>query len=260
VLLGRLFRRADFPAREDLPRVVGLGLLGVFLVQILVIWGLHYTTAFHSALIMATIPILTMLLSVLTGREAFHWRKMLGIALGFAGVSVLLFFTKSPGTPLPETYLQGDLIVLANAMAFSWFLLGSQKVLQRYSSFSFMAYCCIVSAALYLVVFLGGNLVAAGRPGLDFLGRMAGWHWALVAYVVAFASIGSYTLNNYALRRVSPTVVAIYIFIQPVVSAITAYYLLGEPFNLAMASAAVITFAGVMLATTAGPNEIRRTD
>lgn len=261
--IDRLFIKKPFPQGKDLVQVVAWGLLGVFLVQILVILGLHYSTAFHTALIMATVPILTLLFSIVTGRETFHWQKLAGIIIGFVGVAVLLFFTKKPGVPLPETYLVGDAIVLFNAMAFSCFLLGSQKMLRKYSSFSFMAYCYMISAVVFSTLFLGGNQVMNGHSGLGFLQHFHLQGWELIVYVVLFASIGSYTLNNYALRRVSPSIVAVYCFIQPIISAVTGYYLLGEPFSLEMAVATAITFIGVMLATTASEKDgvyLRKTD
>lgn len=251
IAIERLFRRKPFPRGPALIPVIGWGLIGVFLVQILVVWGLSFTTAFHSALIMAAVPIITLLFSILIGRETFHIQKLAGILIGFAGVSILLFFTKSPETPLPETYLLGDFIVLLNAIAFSLFLLASQTILKEYNSFSFMAYCYIFSAILFSTLFFGNSLSTDGSMGLAFLTNLSWENWALIGYVVLFASIGSYTLNNFALRRVSPSVVALYIFIQPVISALTGFYFLNEPFNWQMALATVVTFAGVMLATSA---------
>ncbi|HEY9688045.1 MAG TPA: DMT family transporter [Coleofasciculaceae cyanobacterium] len=250
VLIERLFIKHRLPSGSDLLKVVGLGVVGVFLVQILVVWGLHYTTAFHSALIMSTIPILTLLFGIVTRRETFNLQKMLGIVIGFAGVAILLF-SKNHGAVLPPSYLVGDLIVMLNAVAFSWFLLGSQKMLQKYSAFPFMAYCYIVSAIMFSILFVGENKLSIGTSGLGFVSRLDLGNWLLIAYVVVFASIGSYTLNNYALQRVTPSIVAVYMFIQPVISAITGSYLLNEPFSIQMALATFITFAGVMLATTA---------
>jgi len=252
LLIDRLFLKHPLPKGKDLLKIVGLGLIGVFVVQILVVVGLHNTTAFHSALIMATIPIITLIFSIVSGRETFHFQKLMGIITGFAGVTVLLFFSSSPGTPLPPTYLMGDFIVLLNAVAFSWFLLGSQKMLQKYQSFPFMAYCYIVSASLFSALFFAGHLTVQHSLGLAFLAKITPSQWLSIAYVVLFASIGSYTLNNYALKRVSPSIVAIYMFIQPIISAASGFYLLGEPFNSQMAIATTITFAGVLMATTAG--------
>lgn len=249
-IIERLFFKTRFESKGDFLKVAGLGLLGVFLVQILVVWGLSLTTAFHSALIMATIPVTTSMISILLGRETFHPQKLAGIFIAFAGVAVLLFFSKNPQTPLPETYVQGDLIVLLNAVAFSWFLIGSHSMLKKYNSFSFMAYCYIVSGLAFAAIFLGFNADAPGGP-LGFVSGLQPAAWVMMLYVVLFASIGTYTLNNYALSRVNPSIVAVYIFIQPIISAISGNRLLGEPFNAEMAAATFITFIGVLLTSMA---------
>jgi drug/metabolite transporter (DMT)-like permease len=237
------------PQREDLPLICKLGLTGVFLVQILVAVGLYFTTAFHSALIMATIPIFTLIISVFKGHEQFQSRKLAGVVIAFIGVMVLLLFSATPAAPLPPQYLLGDAIVMLNAIAFAWFLVSSQTLLTKYRAFSFMAYCYIVSAGLFSIIYFGGSQILHHNFGLDFLTRLNLTQWSMVAYVVLFASISSYTLNNYALKRTSPTIVAIYIFLQPVISAAAAYYCLGEHFTPGMGIAAALTLAGLLLAS-----------
>ena len=123
-----------------------------------------------------------------------------------------------------------------------------------------MAYCYIVSAVLFAVLFFTGHLAKQGTLGLEFISKIDLGQWLLIAYVVLFASIGSYTLNNYALKRVNPSIVAIYMFIQPIISAATGFYLLGEPFNIQMAIATAITFAGVFLVTANGHGKSKSSD
>lgn len=251
LIVDQLVLKSPLPRKKDLLNIAQLGLTGVFAVQILVAIGLNLTTSFHSALIMATIPIITLILSIIKGQEDYHIRKLIGVLVAFLGVAVLLC-SGSPRDPLPENYLMGDAIVLVNAIAFSWFLIGSRRMLAEYPPFSFMAYCYIISAILFSALYLTGNQMGHGTWGLEFISTMNWQQWLLMAFVVLYASIGSYTLNNFALKRTSASVVAIYIFVQPVISAIAAYYLLGEPFTSSMASATLITFMGVMLTTTTG--------
>lgn len=241
------------PKRQDLLAISKLGLLGVFVVQILVAAGVNLTTASHSALIMATIPIFTLLISLLKKQEAFQPQKLAGVITAFIGVVILLMFSGSPNAPLPQYYMVGDLIVLLNAFAFAWFLVGSREILSRYNSFSFMAYCYIISAGLFSICYLGGEQILYHQFGLGFLQHISWQAWLLILYVVGFASIGSYTLNNFALKRTSPTVVAIYIFLQPMISAATGYYVLGEHFTVGMAIAGSLTFIGLLLTTMKSP-------
>lgn len=236
--------KTRFANWQDFLKIAGLGLLGIFLVQNLVVMGVGRTTAFHASLLMATIPLMTMLWSMLLKREPFSPRKMAGILIAFAGVTLLLM-NRHPGTPLPPDYLLGDVIILLSSLGFSWFLIGSQSLLKRYSSFSMMAYGYIVSALVYAGFFA----TRAPEPGLGFLGGVSTSGWILMAYIVLLASIGTYTLNNYALSRTGPSTVAVYIFAQPVLSAVFACFILNEPFTLNMALAGGITFGGMLLAT-----------
>ena len=240
------FIRSRFQSWGQFFRIAGLGLVGIFLVQNLLIIGIHRTTAFHAALIMAMIPLMTTLWSMGLRREPFSGQKLLGIGVAFLGVAWLLL-SKHSTVPLPSTYLVGDAIILLNTLAFSGFLIGSQDVLKQYPSFSFMAYGYIISGLLYAAVYFQGVLPDSADPAFVF--TLSPLPWGLVAYMVLFASIGTYTLNNYALSRIEPSVVAVYIFLQPVLSAILGYYLLGDAFTWQMAQAAALTFAGLVVAT-----------
>ena len=160
--------------------------------------------------------------------NGFGLQKAIGMVIAFLGVVVLLFFSGSPNAQLPDNHLLGDALVLLNALAFSWFLVGSKPMLSKYAAFPFMAYCYIISASVFSGIYLTQHQLQFGNLGLAFLQRMTWQEWLLIGYAVLFASIGSYTLNNFALKRTNPSMVAIYIFIQPVVSAITGYYLLRE--------------------------------
>jgi drug/metabolite transporter (DMT)-like permease len=251
VLVDRFILKNPPPDRQDMPRIVCLGLTGVFAVQILLAVGLNMTTVFHSALIMSTIPIFTLIISIFTGQESFHIKKLNGIAMAFMGVLVLLLFSGGPDVALPPDYLVGDAVVLMNSLSFAWFLVESKKMLARYNPFSFMSYCYMASTILYTVFYLLGNWIKTGTLGLSFMTTLGGMDWLLVLYVVVFASITTYTLNNFALKRTNPSVVAIYIFIQPIISAVTAFYLLGEPFTLGMAVATALTFSGILLTINA---------
>lgn len=251
----------DFPT---FLKVFGLGMVGVFLVQVFLVMGVHKTTAFHSALIMATIPMWTLGFSLLARREAFHWKKGAGILLSFSGV-LLLLFSKNPATLLPSTYLEGDLLVLLAALCFAGFLLASQSLLKHFSSFSLMAYCYMFSGLAFLLAFVGEKVIQSqGQFNMDnwfaFIGHLSPQSWLLMVYIVLFASIITYTLNNYALRRMAPSVVSVYMFIQPVLSAVLGFYWLQEAFNLQMAVATAVTFGGVMLATSANQGQVIEQD
>ncbi len=253
------FFRTEFAGWENVVKVGPLGTLGVFLVHVLLVVGISHTTAFHSALIMATIPIQTLIISFLIGREPYHPVKVFGVLLAFAGVFLLIFAQKTD-LALPEHYIFGDLLILTAAFAFSWFLIGSQSLLKNVNAYSLMAYCYIISSLLYFFTFIGLEVSQHGLTAFDFISEMSPRAWWLMGYVVVFASIGTYTLNNFALARSTPSLVASYAFIQPVLAAVLGFYLLGESFNSWMAVAAVCTIAGVFIASKQQKVTLRPTE
>src|SRR5215510_6710363 len=82
--------------------------------QLLLIAGLQKTTAGHSAILLATAPLLTAGWLALTGREHLERRHWSGLVLGFLGVSVVV---QSGGIGVTWSQLDGDLLALGAAGA-----------------------------------------------------------------------------------------------------------------------------------------------
>ena len=248
--------RSKITSTKTVFQVMGTGVVGVFLVQIFLIIGLNLTTTFHSALIMATVPILTMAFGILMKREVFNKQRLIGILLAFFGVAILLAF-KPSNEVLPPYYLEGDILVMIAACAFAWFLLASKRLLTEIKPFSLMAYSYLFSALAFAGVFWVGAAAGHHELSYDFLVEMSPNGWWMLFYVVIFASIGTYTLNNFALKHTRPSMVAGYIFFQPILTAFLGTVVLKEAFYWDMIIAAGMTFAGVMIATISpdGPDK-----
>jgi drug/metabolite transporter (DMT)-like permease len=68
-------------------------------------------------------------------------------------------------------------------------------------------------------------------------------------FVVLGPTIGTYWLNLYALQRVPPSTVALFIYLQPVISALSAGRVLGEAPGGRTWVAGLLSGAGVWLAS-----------
>ena len=73
--------------------------------------------------------------------------------------------------------------------------------------------------------------------------------WPIILYISVVATAGPYLLNAYALARVNPSVVAIYIYLQLVIGFILAVVFLNEALDAKFAIAAAFVFAGLFLTT-----------
>ena len=74
--------------------------------------------------------------------------------------------------------------------------------------------------------------------------------WALVAVIVVVPTIVAYSANAWALGRSSPTLVTVYVYLQPLLTAVLQWLQLGENVTTRAVVAAALIFAGVIVIAT----------
>ena len=227
--------------RSDYPRLALYSLLGVFLNQILFTKGLSMSTAVNTTLLGTAIPVFTLLVSVLMGRERATPLSWLGLALAAGGVATLV----NPfAADFSGQHALGNLLIVANTVAYGAYIAVSQDMLQRYGALTVITYM-FAFGSLYALPFGVPQMLDAPLGGV-------GWGvWLVVAYIVAVPTVGAYYLNAWALSRVAPSTVAAYIYLQPLISFAVAPVVLGEEesWNWRTLAAAALIFAGVAVVT-----------
>ena len=71
-----------------------------------------------------------------------------------------------------------------------------------------------------------------------------------IAFVVVFTTFVAYLLNSSALKRLSPTTVSIYIYLQPVLASLFAVFWGADSVDMQKTLAAFLIFTGVYLVST----------
>jgi drug/metabolite transporter (DMT)-like permease len=206
------------PKGRDIATLALLGGLGVFANQVLFISGLKFTTATNAAILMPSLPVFAVAAAAILGIEAIGPRRLQGIALSIVGALVLVNpFRFSAG----HDAAVGNVLILGNCLCYALFLVLQRPILQR------LPWRTVIAGSF----FLGGvgTLVVAlpALAALD-LGRISLVTWLEIAYIVLFASVFAYAANTWAVRRSSPTLVAAYTTIQPLITAVLAMAFLGE--------------------------------
>ena len=231
--------RRRLPSRAgDVLQLALYSVFGVVLNQVLFVEGLSRTTPIHSSLINTTIPVLTLLFAVLLRREAITGRKLAALAVALAGV--LLVIRPDPRVVL-DLRTTGDLLTLANATSFALFLVLSKRVLSR---------CDPLGAAAVLFGFgaAGIGAIGAGQLAAFDPSRVPPGTWAIAAFIIAGPTALTYVLNYWALARVDSSVVALFIYLQPLIAGILSWVVRREsPDGLTLAGGGLIC-AGVWLA------------
>lgn len=239
VLLALAWRRdRALPARGDLPLLALLGALGVFGNQVLFIFGLSFTTATDAAILMPSIPVFAAGLAVALGIERVGPRRLGGIALAVAGALVVLLH---PGhLPFGDRGTLGNFLILSNCLCYAGFLVLQRPLLERLGWRTVIAWSFLFGSLGVLAV--GGGELAAIDPAAVSTGA-----WLGVAFILIFPTLLGYSLATWAVRRSSPTLVATYITLQPLLSALLAATFLGERFGAAEAAGFVLIAAGLWL-------------
>jgi len=222
--------------------VVLSSVLGVVLNQLLFVKGLSLTTAINASLLSTTIPVFTLAVSIALGHDRASVRNILGIALAAAGVVYLVDPWRASFTA--ETTL-GNVLMIINSFAYGAYIAVSRDLFRRYGALNVITWIFLIGAFITLPV-------AGFAWSADSLGAVSLGVWLLVAYIILIPTVWAYYLNSWAVTRVTPSIVAVYIYLQPLLAIGFAPMILGETWNSRTVVACALIFAGVAVVTIGG--------
>jgi drug/metabolite transporter (DMT)-like permease len=229
--------RRRLPAGRDILLLAVCALFGVIFNQGFFLEGLSRTTVGRSALICSQIPTFVLLFALIARQEVLTRRKALGFVAGIVGVLVLLEVDRFT---LDSQYLVGDLLTLTNAASYGLFVVISRRVMARNDPLAATATVFFFGAA-GMMVYGGGSLLATDAAILD--ARLVG----TMIYVIIGATVVTYFLNLWAIKRVQATRVALYIFLQPVIAALLGVTVRGEDLTPRFILSMVLVFTALAL-------------
>lgn len=223
----------------DYWRLAVFGLLGITLNQLFFVKGLSLTKATNASLVSVTIPIFTVLAGAIIGTEVVRGRKALGILLSAVGV-VFLIDPRNASFSAETTI--GDLLVVANSLCYGIYVATSKDVVTRNGAMRSISWIFLFSALICV------PLGAFSLSTID-IATVDPVTWLLVVHIAIAATAMPYFFNAWALAKVDPSTVAVFIYLQPIIGFLTAVILLGERIGFNFIIAAAFIFAGVFLVT-----------
>jgi len=230
------------PKREDLVPIVLLGLLGNIVYQYLFIIGIDRTLAGYAALVLSTVPVWTLILSILTGQErptSGIWMGVLGTLAGM--VLVVLGGAKATGGSEGPG---GGLLLVAAAITWAIYTVGSQTLTRRYGALALTSWTLWIGTVV---------LVALGAPSLARMdvGSISLMAWVGVAFAGVLAIAVAYLLWNYGVEHLGSARTAVFQNLVPIAALITAFLWLDEQPTLLQVIGATIIIGGIWAARTA---------
>lgn len=235
------------PHREDLPRILLLGLIGNVVYQLCFIYGLDWTRAGNASLLLSTTPVWTVLLSAAAGHERATPAVIFGVA-GTLGGMTLVVLGRGEAISLGSQTLRGDLLMVGGAMLWSLYTVAGRGPIRRYGALRTTTWTLWAGTPL---------LVLMGLPSLarSDLGAVSAAAWLGVVYA-GLLSVGlAYLIWYRGVQRLGNNRTAVYSNLVPVAALLTAWVWLGEvPTPLQLVGAAVILL-GLTVARRAQPPE-----
>lgn len=241
-LLLRFRRKITFERRHLWP-LIGLGVGGNVLYQVLFIFGLDWTLAGNAALMLATVPVFVMLFSVALGHERASLLGWSGVVLSFTGIA-LVVWGGARNLGFGATTVRGDLAMLGAAVLWSAYTVGSRPLVRRYGTLPVTAFTMWVGTV---------GLVLLAVPGLlsQDWGAVSAGGWSALAYSGALAIAAAYVLWYYSVGAIGSSRTAIYSNTIPIVALVVAWLTLGEVPTWLQLAGAVAILAGIGLARLA---------
>ena len=235
-----LWRARGLPGltRGDAARVAAAGLAVVVGYHVFLNAGTRYTTSGIAALVVALSPGMTLVLAAILGLDRIGTRHVVGLAVAFVGVAVVVALGTGEGLSLGSA--KGPLIVLGAPISFALYNVVLKPLLGRYDLLALTAATSLVGI-VGLLPFVRGSTVDAVVDG-------TGTEALLLLYLGVLATLLGYIGWNYGLRGLGPTRAVTYTYaISPLAVAIGAV-VLDEPVTVWLALGSALVVGGIATA------------
>jgi drug/metabolite transporter (DMT)-like permease len=219
LLAFALAHRDRIPAQSDILKLIGLGMLGNGIYQILFVEGISRTRVGNAALVVAATPAFIAIIARWHGLEKINRRVVAGIALSLAGVGVVVLGSARAASGTP-TFL-GTMLVFAGTLCWTTFTVLLQPFARRLDPVQLSAFT-MLGGTIPLFVFTTPALLSTEW-------RMMGLAaWGAVFYASVISMGVAYLFWYRGLRVLGPTRTAVYSNLQPVIAILVAWIFLSE--------------------------------
>jgi drug/metabolite transporter (DMT)-like permease len=224
--------------RKDLLYLFGCSFFGVVINQTLFLVGLDMTTPINSSIILSTNPIFAFVFAALILRERITFLKGTGLAIGLSGVLLLIL---QNGTPdLGSSTFLGNVYTLVNTISWAFYTVVIKRMLEKYHPVTVMKWT-------FLFGMLTNIPVGYHQWSTMDWSSIPVKAWLEIGFVIVFATYLGYLLITFGLRRLSPTIVSTYTYMQPIIAAYLATLMGQDHIDVVMIVATLLIFSGVFV-------------
>ena len=226
--------------KKDYAKILAASLLGFFLTQMTFLIAIPDITPMDCSIVSSLSPIYTMFIAAYALKEPITLRKAGGVAISFLGIIYLIMNSVTSTSGTVETSLTGILLMIANSLCFSLYLGLFKPVISKYSVITFMKWIFLFAAVF--------SLPLAGRKLVTFdYSQLSGLYLWELAFLIVCSTFITYFLIPLGQKRIRPTLVSMYSYIQPIIAILISIYVGMDSLSWQKVLAATMVFGGVVL-------------
>jgi len=230
------FMKKDKVERKDMITLVIAAIFGISLNQLMFFEGLNLTTSINASILMVGIPIAVLAFSKILHHVPITINKVVGMALGsFGAVYLILAFGS---IEVSGKAFLGNIFILINVTSYALFLVLIKPLTAKYHSITIMKWIFLVGFLFVLPI----TLPEAIHSNWTVMPINI---WLSIGYVILFATVFAYFLNNYSLTKMSAASNSAFIYSQPFIASLVASIFGKEQIHYQQIVAAMFIFVGV---------------
>lgn len=212
-------------------------------------FGLTYVSSTVGSVIISTIPVFAVIFAWIFYRERLGAINYAGVILSFIGV--IIFITNSSGSVAMS--LKGLTLMLMAVMAAVGYNLMLHKLASKYNPVLIVNIQNVIGVVLFLPLFLIFDLNKLIKTGF-----VAGSFSSIILLAI-FASSGAFVLFAYSVKYIGISRANVFSNLIPVLTAVFAFFMVGEKLNLRNVIGMAVVIAGLFL-SQAGSGKSAVTD
>lgn len=243
VILGMvvaLRKQFSWVNAREWPYFALLGFLGITFHQWLQSNGLQTSDAGTTAWIVSTTPVFMALLGWVLLREKLGWIAVTGILLAFFGVLLVVYDGNFNSISLRSFGKPGDILILISAVNWAVVSVLSRRGLRSHPASLMMFYIMSFGWLFTSILFFATRDISE-------VGQLTQGGWLGILFLGVFCSGLAYIAWYDALKALTTAQTGVFLYIEPLVAVVVAFFILNEAITLASLLGGGIIILGVWL-------------
>ena len=181
-----------------------------------------------------------MVIAAMVIKEPITLQKAAGVAISFVGIIYLIINKTATDAGAQETTLFGVFMIILNCLSFSMYLGIFKPLIGKYSVITFMKWIFLFAFAVS-IPFSAKEIITLDWSSIPSI------QLAELGYLIVCATFITYFLIPIGQKRIRPTLVSMYSYVQPIIAIVISIYLGMDTLTWQKVLAALMVFGGVII-------------